>query len=138
MSTYTVKAGDSLSKIAANVMGNMALWPRLATANNIAAPYRIYPGQVLNLPGTSYATRPAARPGVDTIQVPGRPTSTDVSILPMPGQPGAPGASGGIIQWIIDNKLLVGGGVVLVAIIALAMGRKKKLAKKKHQVQKHG
>lgn len=134
MSTYTVKTGDSLSRIAANVMGNMALWPRLATANNIAAPYRIFPGQVLNIPGTSYAA-PAARPGMETAAVV-RPISP--AELTQITAPGAPGASGGIMQWVIDNKLLVGGGVVLVAIIALAMGRKKKLAKKKHQVQKHG
>lgn len=51
MATYTVLADDSLSKIARDVIGDMARWPELAALNNIAAPYTIFPGQVLQLPG---------------------------------------------------------------------------------------
>lgn len=45
--TYTVKKGDSLYKI-----GKMygVPWQEIAKANNIAAPYTIYPGQVLIIP----------------------------------------------------------------------------------------
>ena len=51
MATYTVLADDSLSKIARDVLGDLARWPELAALNNIAAPYTIFPGQVLQLPG---------------------------------------------------------------------------------------
>ena len=51
--TYTVKAGDSLWKIAADNLGNGALYPKIIAAN----PGRlkddksiIHPGDVLNLP----------------------------------------------------------------------------------------
>lgn len=48
--TYTVQEGDSLSKIARDVMGDMNRWPEIADANGISDPYVIYPGQVLTLP----------------------------------------------------------------------------------------
>lgn len=47
-STYTVKAGDFLSKIGAEVGVN---WKDIASLNNIHSPYTIYAGQVLQLPG---------------------------------------------------------------------------------------
>ena len=47
---YTVKAGDSLSIIARDVLGNMGLWPEIARLNNIEAPYTIFPGQTITLP----------------------------------------------------------------------------------------
>lgn len=50
MATYTVKAGDSLSKIARDVLGDMARWPEIAKLNAIAAPYVIRVGQLLELP----------------------------------------------------------------------------------------
>lgn len=50
MTTYTVKAGDSLSKIARDRLGNMALWKDIAMLNNIRNADLIYPGQVLKLP----------------------------------------------------------------------------------------
>jgi len=48
--SYTVAAGNSLSQIARDVMGNMSRWPELAAANGISAPFVIFPGQVLTLP----------------------------------------------------------------------------------------
>jgi len=50
MSSYTVKAGDTLSTIAERVLGHASLWPKLAQLNQIAAPYTIYIGQTLELP----------------------------------------------------------------------------------------
>lgn len=47
MSTYIVKPGDTLSIIARDVLGSMDLWQYLASINNIAAPYTLYPGQEL-------------------------------------------------------------------------------------------
>ena len=52
MAKYTVVAGDSLSKIARDVLGNIDLWPQLAKWNFIDAPYTIFPGQVLSYPDT--------------------------------------------------------------------------------------
>jgi nucleoid-associated protein YgaU len=51
-STYTVKAGDSLSKIARQHYGDASEWPRIFEANRdqITNPDLIHPGQVLTLP----------------------------------------------------------------------------------------
>ena len=48
--TYTVKSGDTLSSIG-NKIGIM--WQEIAYLNNIKAPYIIYPGQKLAIPGKS-------------------------------------------------------------------------------------
>lgn len=47
---YIVKEGDSLSKIARDVLGNIELWPVIAAMNNIINPDLIFPGQSLQLP----------------------------------------------------------------------------------------
>ena len=60
---YTVERGDSLWAICRRVYGDGSLAYKLATANGIANPNLIYPGQVLTLPdkGTlaGYAATPA-------------------------------------------------------------------------------
>lgn len=50
--TYTVVAGDSLSKIAKREYGDVSKWHRIFEANRdkIENPDLIYPGQVLTLP----------------------------------------------------------------------------------------
>jgi nucleoid-associated protein YgaU len=50
--TYTVKKGDSLSKIAKRVYGDAQQWRKIHEANRdtIANPDLIHPGQVLKLP----------------------------------------------------------------------------------------
>ncbi len=50
--TYTVKPGDSLSKIAKAVYGDAGKWNAIYKANQdaIKNPDLIYPGQVLKLP----------------------------------------------------------------------------------------
>ncbi len=80
MNTYTVRAGDTLSIIAREQLGDIARWPELADVNGITSPYTIFPGQVLKLPApigssggagsalvpfpaaASAAARPAASP----------------------------------------------------------------------------
>ena len=47
---YTVKPGDSLSKIARDVLGEMERWPELAYMNQLVAPYIIKPGMILAMP----------------------------------------------------------------------------------------
>lgn len=68
MATYTVKSGDSLSKIARDVLGDMSRWPEIAALNTLRAPYVIHPGQVLQLPGAT-RTPPAVRPLIPSIPV---------------------------------------------------------------------
>ncbi len=50
--SYTVKAGDSLSKIAKHEYGDAAAWPKIFEANRdiIKNPDLIHPGQTLKLP----------------------------------------------------------------------------------------
>ena len=51
--SYTVVAGDSLSKIAKRFYGDANKWPRIHEANRdqIKNPDLIYPGQKLRIPG---------------------------------------------------------------------------------------
>ncbi|MHB1430293.1 MAG: LysM peptidoglycan-binding domain-containing protein [Rhodocyclaceae bacterium] len=60
MSTYTVQSGDSLWSIALKTMGNGADWSQIASANHIASPYIIQPGQVLTIPAASAASASAS------------------------------------------------------------------------------
>ncbi len=50
--TYTVKSGDSLSKIAKEIYGDAARWPEILEANKdqIKDPNLIHPGQELRIP----------------------------------------------------------------------------------------
>lgn len=50
--TYTVEAGDSLSKIAQREYGDAGKWQRIYAANRnlISNPDLIHPGQVLTIP----------------------------------------------------------------------------------------
>jgi len=50
--TYTVKKGDSLSKIAKRVYGDASQWQKIFAANRdiVENPDLIHPGQVLKLP----------------------------------------------------------------------------------------
>ena len=51
--TYTVVAGDSLSKISQKIYGDGRRWKEIFEANKdkIKNPDLIYPGQVLKIPG---------------------------------------------------------------------------------------
>lgn len=50
--TYTIKPGDSLSKIAKLKLGNANDWPKIHEANKdtIKDPNKIFPGQVIKIP----------------------------------------------------------------------------------------
>jgi len=52
--TYTIQAGDSLSKIAKLKLGNANAWPKIHEANKdtIKDPNKIFPGQVIKIPLT--------------------------------------------------------------------------------------
>lgn len=55
MATYTVVAGDNLSKIARHFYGDANAWKRIFEANRdqLADPDRIKPGQELKIPARS-------------------------------------------------------------------------------------
>jgi nucleoid-associated protein YgaU len=50
--TYTVKAGDTLSKIAKELLGSASAYPQIFEANRdqLSDPDKIRPGQVLKIP----------------------------------------------------------------------------------------
>ncbi len=50
--TYTVKPGDTLSKIAKELLGNASAYPQIFEANRdqLSDPDKIKPGQVLKIP----------------------------------------------------------------------------------------
>lgn len=49
-STYTVKKGDTLWKIAKNYYGNGNKYEKIATANKLKSPYKLKDGQKLTIP----------------------------------------------------------------------------------------
>lgn len=81
MITYTVKSGDSLSVIARDVLGDVNLWPVIASANGIGPPYLIQPGQILLLPGSGRA--PLPDPTVIDITGGQFPSAGNVDLLPL-------------------------------------------------------
>ena len=68
--TYTVRRGDSLSRIARDQLGDANRWPDIVALNPGLAqdPDLIYPGTVLHLPGTTAATAAATAPGTYTVR----------------------------------------------------------------------
>jgi nucleoid-associated protein YgaU len=60
---HEVRAGDTLTEIAARTLGDPSLWPALYRANRdqIRDPARLYPGQRLEIPSLSPAEREELR-----------------------------------------------------------------------------
>lgn len=68
-STYTVGHGDTLSAIAAELLGSATRWPDIAALNGLNDPNLIHPGQTLKLPaldkpGAASISRGKTREGV--------------------------------------------------------------------------
>lgn len=63
MATYTVRAGDSISKIARDLLGDITRWPEIARLNGLTAPYIIFPEQVLQMPAVAAGARVLTAPG---------------------------------------------------------------------------
>jgi LysM repeat protein len=100
MINYTVKPFDSISKIARDVLGDITLWPSIATANNLKSPYTIYPGQVITLPDKQV-------PKTAAVATTTQPTSSTVTTP-------APGAAKANTERIVIVSLLglaIGAGV---------------------------
>ncbi len=101
---YTVRAGDTLSKIARDVLGDMALWPEIALRNGIKGPdYTIEVGQVLQL--TDDPVQVVSQ-GAGTFDEPRR-FSTGLTITATPPLP----AKKPVSRWVY--WLLVAGGAAV-------------------------
>lgn len=125
VNTYAVKPGDTLHSIAFAAGTD---WQTLATLNRIAAPYTIYPGQLLKLSASSVpvtlgmdpdvsAAAPArtvqppavapVQPSQQPVQPPVQPqptVATPAAPRPLPPPPAHPGAW----QWPSAGKLVLG------------------------------
>lgn len=75
---YTVAAGDSLSEIAARYN---VTWDAIAQANGLAAPYTIYRGQKLTIPGAT-ASGSAGSTGTTTDATPEPGTTATHTVQP--------------------------------------------------------
>lgn len=75
---YTVAAGDTLSEIAARYN---VTWEAIAQANGLAAPYTIYRGQKLTIPGAT-ASGSTGSTGTTTDATPEPATSTTHTVQP--------------------------------------------------------
>jgi uncharacterized protein YgiM (DUF1202 family) len=71
---HTVQRGETLYKI--GLKYNLT-WDKIAKANNIANPNKIYAGQVLCIPGAAPAATPTARP-------PATPTPGPITVIETP------------------------------------------------------
>ncbi|MFC1975285.1 N-acetylmuramoyl-L-alanine amidase [Chloroflexota bacterium] len=86
--TYTVKSGDTLGKIAIKVYGDAHKYPIIQRANNIANPSRIWVNQVLIIPPIAGVTTPTP---VSTPSAPAPVVSTAPRPVAMPSPtPSAP------------------------------------------------
>ena len=73
---YKVTSGDSLSKIAVNLLGDKERWQEIAYINSLSSPYVIFPGQILLIPDDSseleiMVTKGQAPPSQGAPQAPG-------------------------------------------------------------------
>ncbi len=101
MTTYIVKQGDSLSRIALRELGDESRWKELATLNQLADPDKIYIGQRITLPDATAAPSDAPAPWEST------PTSPARVEIGMPVQAGLGGP-----PWF--PLLVIGVGLVVL------------------------
>ncbi|MDX1520373.1 MAG: SCP2 sterol-binding domain-containing protein [Anaerolineae bacterium] len=88
--TYTVKRGDTLSKIAREIYGDARKYPVIQRANNINNAGQIWVGQVLIIPAISGGTPPATRPPTPQPPTPQPPTPQPPTPQPPTPQPPTP------------------------------------------------
>ncbi len=83
LTTYTVKRGDSLARIAREIYGDPHKYPLLQQANNLTDPGRIWVGQVLVVPSL-------AGPKSTAAPAPAPPAPAPVVTPPTPAAPPTP------------------------------------------------
>lgn len=92
--SYTVKPGESLSRIAGHFMGDIYLFYGLARYNDIKVPKQVAGGQVIRVPGRAPAVeeREPARSSGKPSSKPTRPVAPPVVVPPAPVAPATPAA----------------------------------------------
>jgi LysM repeat protein len=104
----TVKAGDTLSKIARDELGNIELWRGIAFRNKIMGPnFTVYPGQVLELPDEKAIEAVQTGRGAGTFDDPRRFTTGTTITASAP-------AGGGVKPW---QRMLLWGGLIGIAVM---------------------
>lgn len=83
--SYTVKPGESLSRIAGHFMGDIYLFYGLARYNDIKVPKQVAGGQVIRVPGRAPAAeeREPARPTVKPAPKPSRQAPPPAVVVPV-------------------------------------------------------
>jgi LysM repeat protein len=104
--TYTVKAGDTLTTIAAREFGHAADWPALWWANRhrVSNPNMIAVGQRLQLPSSHQVTSSMAHAALAAIPAPPpaaalAPVAPSTGTAPVASAPVAAPASSGGVDW---------------------------------------
>ncbi|MHB1430325.1 MAG: LysM peptidoglycan-binding domain-containing protein [Rhodocyclaceae bacterium] len=120
MSSYTVQSGDSLWSIALKTMGNGADWSQIASANHIASPYVIQPGQVLTIPAAS-ATATAA-----TVVPTHAATPVTVPASVVTPVSHASSGSSAVSSFFNIKYVLIGAAVIAAGYLLLAGKKKRK------------
>ena len=82
LSSYVVKRGDSLARIAREVYGDANQYPLIQKANNLSDPGRIWVGQVLVIPALSGGTPAASTPAPSAPSAPPPPPSIGETLPP--------------------------------------------------------
>lgn len=116
---YTVKPGDTLTKIAQMTIGGEAYVPAIANLNNIENPNLIYVGQQINIPDTwlkpgvaeTSGSVPSLTPTITSLPVP---VSGQLP-RPMPGTMPVttPSLFGIPVKWLI----MAGIGITIFALL---------------------
>ena len=121
---YTVKAGDSLSRIADTfTIGGMDYVPAIANYNNISNPNLIMIGQVLDIPDTWLKPEyQGAAPSANAPSIPGFPSPIQTALPPAPTGT-AVAAPKTTIFGMSPTTLIIAG--ILVVGAALILGGKK-------------
>jgi LysM repeat protein len=78
MQTYTVKSGDTLSKISTTFYGNWSGVDAIAKANGITNVNLIYPGQKISIPDKAGVTNSAAAVVEEAVVIPEEETKRSV------------------------------------------------------------
>lgn len=119
MRSYTVKSGDTLSKIAGAMLGSESLYTKIAALNNISNPNLIFPGQVLQIPDL-----PQGLVDSSTMVSP-KPSNSGI-VSPAKAVTSTTAPAGSATKWVIWA-----GGTILAAILAAVAYKRAKAAKKK-------
>lgn len=118
MTQYTVKSGDSLSKIALSVYGtynNIGSWnpvTAIAQANNISNVNLISVGQVLNIPDKPGMVVSATPTAVQTSSSATPIATTQAQAQPQPTSNGNSGSGSNTLKYVLISFILGAAGFI--------------------------